>query len=149
MLTAFKTPLGILCHCILSALLLVSTISQHSVRLSVCKPLRADQSPFAASAPHFLSPSAFYPPFQLLFFIPSPLSSPLPSHPLSFMFWCLWSLPVFNFLQFPCPIISLLHLLLVLSRPNLPPPCFPLLSYSPAKEEDKTRAETRWQSRGD
>jgi len=76
-LTAFKTPLGILCHCILSALLLASTISQHSVRLSVCKPLRADQSPFAASAPHFLSPSAFYLPFQLLFFIP------LSSHPLS------------------------------------------------------------------
>lgn len=31
MLTAFKTPMGILCHCILSQLLLASTISQHSV----------------------------------------------------------------------------------------------------------------------
>ena len=31
MLTAFKTPMGILCHCIPSPLLLASTISQHSV----------------------------------------------------------------------------------------------------------------------
>lgn len=31
MLTAFKTPMGILCHFILSPLLLASTISQHSV----------------------------------------------------------------------------------------------------------------------
>lgn len=31
MLTAFKTPMGILCHCILSPPLLASAISQHSV----------------------------------------------------------------------------------------------------------------------
>lgn len=31
MLTAFKTPMGILCHFVLSPLLLASTISQHSV----------------------------------------------------------------------------------------------------------------------
>lgn len=31
MLTAFKTPMGILCHCILAPLLLASTISHHSM----------------------------------------------------------------------------------------------------------------------
>lgn len=31
MLTPFKTPMGVLCHCILSPVLLASTISQHSV----------------------------------------------------------------------------------------------------------------------
>lgn len=39
MLTAFKTPMGILCHCILSPLLLASTISQHGVCVSLSPSL--------------------------------------------------------------------------------------------------------------
>lgn len=70
MLTAFKTPMGILCHCILSPLLLASTISQHSVCQSVSKPLRADQSPFAASAPGCFSPHSTSRSFLTLPFIP-------------------------------------------------------------------------------
>lgn len=134
MLTAFKTPMGIfLCHCILSPLLLASTISQQRVRLSVCKPLRADQSPFAASAPRFLS-LCLLSSISTPVLHPSFLSSPLLHVPVSL---------VSSSVQLPTVPLSY-HL-----PPPSPPPCFPLLSYSPAKEEDKTQAKTRWQSRGD
>lgn len=69
MLTAFKTPMGILCHFILSPPLLASTISQHSVCLSVSKPLRADQSPIAASASGCFSPHSTIRCFLALSFI--------------------------------------------------------------------------------
>lgn len=139
MLMALKTPMGIFCHCILSPLLFAFTISQHSVCVSVSKPLRADQSPFAASAP-----GCFHHPFPLsLCVFLSYISTPLPFfNPLSpfilflSLVWSLWSLLVLNFPQFPCPVISLLHLILF-SRGRPPPPSFPLLSYSLLEEEDK------------
>lgn len=121
MLTAFKTLMGILCHCILSPALLASAISQHSVCLSVSKPLRADQSPFAASAPGcfpssfhqpFLPHSISHPTFQLLFFIPlssffslsTSSSSSLLCSSFSFS-----SLPVSSIPQFPRAVIALIH----------------------------------------
>lgn len=89
MLTAFKTPMGILCHCILSAPLLASTISQHSVRFCLSPNLSDRISHplllqlLAASLP--ISPSIplllcllFYISTPPPFFIPlSPFSLPL------------------------------------------------------------------------
>lgn len=66
-------------------------------------------------------------PLSLLFFLLHSL--------LFFSFWSLWSFPMLNFPQFPCPVISLLHLVLF-SHSRPPPPSFPLLSYSLAEEEE-------------
>lgn len=135
MLTAFKTPMGILCHCILSPLLLASTISQHSMCLSpslserISHPLLLQllaasllippSVPFSLCLLSYISTPILHPTFLLIF--PPPFS--------------FWSLPVLNFPQFPCPVISLLHLIL-LSCGRPPPPSFPLLSYSLSEEEE-------------
>ena len=75
MLTAFKTPMGILCHCILSPLLLASTISRHSVCVCVSQASQSGSvtlccfsSWLLLSSFHhpFLSHSVFYPTFPLL-----------------------------------------------------------------------------------
>lgn len=146
MLTAFKTPMGILCHCILSPPLLASAISQHGVcvclspslserishplllQLLAASLLIPQSAPFSLCLLSYISTPILYPSFSFFSLFLSLVF---------FSLWFLWSLPVLNFPQFPCRIISLLHLLL-LSRGRPPPLSFPLLSYSLAeKEEDK------------
>lgn len=122
MLTAFKTPMGILCHCLLSPPLLASAISQHSARFCLSPNLSERISHplllqlLAASL--LISPSA-----PLLLCLLSYISTPPPffsllsafSLPLTsfiFIFFWVWSLPMLNFPQFPCPVISLPHLIL-------------------------------------
>lgn len=114
MLTVFKTPMRILGHCFLSALLLASAISHHSV---YCMPVgfQASQSGsvtlccFSSWLLLFLlhSPSLFY----LLSYIPSPSRHPT-------VFFCFFTplslLPLFwialmlTFPQYPCSVIALL-----------------------------------------
>lgn len=132
MLTPFKTPMGILCHCILSPVLLASTISQHSV--CVCLSPSLSERISHPLLLQLLAASLLIPPSAPFFLgLLSYVSTPI-LHP-TFSFSFLSSLPVLNFPQFPCPTISFLHLLLCsLGRP--PPPSFPLLSYSLAKEEE-------------
>lgn len=111
MLTAFKTPMKILCHCFLPALLLASAISHHSVYcMSVC--FQASQSGsvtlccFSSWLLLFLlhSPSLFY------LFYPT---FPLCHHPTVF-FTPLSLLPLFwialmlTFPQHPCSVIAFL-----------------------------------------
>lgn len=117
----------ILCHCILSAQPLASTASQHS---SCCSPspslserishpllLQLLTASFLTSIP-FLR---FYPTFQLL-----PCSS---SHFLSFLFCYRFFLPwTFN-AWFPCPIVSLLHLVLFYCCRHLLPPSYSNLTH--------------------
>lgn len=92
MLTAFKTPMRILCHCFLSAPLLASAISHHSVYcMPVC--LQASQSGsvtlccFSSWLLLFLlhSPSLFY-----LFYptFPLPVIIPLSFLPLFLSYRC-------------------------------------------------------------
>lgn len=122
MLMALKTPMGILCHCILSPLLLVSTISQRNV----CVCFQASQSgsvTLCCFSSWLLPPSI---PFSLCLL--SYISTPLPFfNSLSpfFLFislvCSLCLLPMLNFPQFPCPVISLLHFILFsCGRPPLP-----------------------------
>lgn len=116
--------MGILCHCILSAPLLASTISQHSV--CVCLSPSLSERISHPLLLQLLAASLLIPPSRSLLrsvffilhfhsyssshFFPPPLLSFL----FSFLF--LWSLPVFP--QFPCPMISLLHLLLLSRGPT-------------------------------
>lgn len=122
MLTAFKTPMGILCHCILSPLLLASTISQHSVcfwlspNLSerISHPLLLQL--LAASLP--ISPSV-----PLLLCLLSYISTPPPFFiPLSPFF-----LPLTLFYFLFGLVASHVELLTFSLSCHLPPPSHPLL----------------------
>lgn len=118
MLTAFKTPMGILCHCILSPLLLASTISRHSVCVCVSlKPLRADQSPFAASAPGCFSHRSTIRSSLTLSFIPHFHFSPILHPTFSFFF----SFPISSVILFSLA-SSCVELPTVFLSCHLPPP---------------------------
>lgn len=87
MLTAFKTPMGILCHCILSPQLLASTISQHSV--CVCLSPSLSERISHPLLLQLLAASLLIPPsvsfsLCLLSYIPTTLPFFIPLSPLFF-----------------------------------------------------------------
>lgn len=142
MLTAFKSPMGILCHCILSPPLLDSTISQHSV--CVCLSSSLSERISHPLLLQLLAASLVIPPpaplsLCLLSYISTSLSFftslflPLPS----LFFLPFRSFPVLYFPQFL--VISLLHLFLFTFHVRPPPPSFPLFSYSLAEEKRRRR----------
>lgn len=108
-------------------------LSAELVCLSVSKPLRADQSPFAASAAGCFSPHFTIHPFLPLSFILRfhfySSSHFLPSSTFFlFPFWSLRCLPVLNFPHFPCFVIALLHLVLLSRSPTTSLPTLLLLT---------------------
>lgn len=74
MLTAFKAPMGILCHCILSPQLLASTISHRSVYVFLSPSLSEWIS--HPLLPQLLAASFLIPSSVSLLFLPSYISSP-------------------------------------------------------------------------
>lgn len=103
MLTAFKTPMGILCHCILAPLLLASTISHHSMHVCLTPSLseRISHSlllQLLAASLLFLPSIPFW--LCLLSYILLPILYHFLSSPIFFSssssLWSLWCLPVLN-----------------------------------------------------